>query len=82
MSMGWGAGRKLQGVLDNTARVVAVELLCAAEGVDHRAPLKPGAGTRRVHELVRSVVDPLEGDRPPGVAIEAVAASIESGAFG
>ena len=82
VSMGWGAGRKLQGVLDNTARVVAVELLCAAEGVDHRAPLKPGAGTRRVHELVRSVVDALEGDRPPGVAIEAVAALIESGAFG
>jgi hypothetical protein len=37
VSMGWGAGRKLDQVLANAARVVAVELICAAEGIDHRA---------------------------------------------
>ena len=81
VSMGWGAGRKLQDVLANTAKVVAVELLCAAEGVDRRRPLKPGRGTGAVHALVRSVVPPLREDRPPGEAIEAITALIEGGAF-
>jgi len=81
VSMGWGAGRKLGPVLDNTVRVVAVELLCAAEGVDRRAPLRPGAGTGAVHDAVRTVVPPLEHDRPPGPAIEAIAALIEAGGF-
>ena len=60
VSMGWGAGRKLGAVLDNSLRVVSVELLCAAEGVDHRAPLRPGSGTAEVLAAVRSVVPPLE----------------------
>ncbi len=77
--MGWGAGRKLGAVLDNSLRVVAVELLCAAEGVERRAPLRPGAGTAAVHSAVRSVVPPLEHDRPPGPAIEAIAAMVEAG---
>ena len=81
VSMGWGAGRKLSGVLDNSQRVVAIELLCAAEGVDRRSPLNPGAGTRAVRDAVRSVVPPLERDRPPGPAIEAIAHLIESGGF-
>jgi histidine ammonia-lyase len=79
VSMGWGAGRKLAAVLDNAARVVAVELLCAAEGVERRAPLRPGAGTAAVRAAVRTVVPPLEHDRPPGPAIEAIARLIESG---
>ena len=77
--MGWGAGRKLGSVLDNVTRVLAVELLCAAEGVDKRAPLRPGTGTAAVHEVVRGVVPPLEHDRQPGSAIEAIAALIEAG---
>jgi histidine ammonia-lyase len=81
VSMGWGAGRKLQGVLDNTARVVAVELICAAEGIDHRAPLRPAPRTAAAHDVIRSVVAPLDADRPPAPAIEAVAGLIERGAF-
>ncbi len=79
VSMGWGAGRKFGAVLDNATRVVAAELLCAAEGVDHRAPLRPGAGSAAVHAAVRGVVPPLDHDRPPGPAIEAIASLIESG---
>ncbi len=81
VSMGWGAGRKLGTVLDNVTRVLAVELLCAAEGVDKRAPLRPGEGTGAAHKVVRSVVAPLDHDRPPGSAIEAIAALIEAGGF-
>jgi histidine ammonia-lyase len=81
VSMGWGAGRKLGTVLDNTSRVVAVELLCAAEGAERRAPLRPGSGTRRALEIIREVVPPLEQDRPPSPDIEAIAYLIESGGF-
>jgi histidine ammonia-lyase len=81
VSMGWGAGRKLGPVLDNSARVVAVEMLCAAQGINLRAPLKPGMGTGSALERIRSEVAPLERDRPPGPAIESIAAMIDDGAF-
>ena len=45
VSMGWGAGRKLWEVLANTSRVLAVELLCAAQGTEARAPLRPASAT-------------------------------------
>ncbi len=79
VSMGWGAARKLDEVLDNTTRVLAIELICAAEGTEQRAPLRPAAGTTRVLAAVRSAVPPLEGDRPPGPAIEAVARLVTDG---
>ncbi|MDX1690936.1 MAG: histidine ammonia-lyase [Acidimicrobiia bacterium] len=81
VSMGWGAGRKLDGVLTNTARVVAVEILCAVEGVGHRAPLRPGTGSRAAVDAVRSVVPPLERDRSPAPAIEAIAELIVDGSL-
>ena len=44
MSMGWSAARKLRRALGNLGRILAVELTCAAHGLDLRAPLEPGAG--------------------------------------
>ncbi len=79
VSMGFGAARKLWQVIDNVRRVLAVELLCAAQGVDQRAPLRPGVGTAEVHRAVRSVVATLTDDRPIGVDIEAIARLISTG---
>ena len=45
VSMGWGAARKLRTAVANLARILAVELVCAARGHDLRAPLQPGPGT-------------------------------------
>ena len=45
VSMGWGAARKLRTSIANLARILAVELVAAARGLDLRAPLEPGAGT-------------------------------------
>jgi len=81
VSMGWGAGRKLNDVLWSTARVIAVELLCAAQGTEQRAPLRPAPGATAVLEAVRSVVPPLVADRPVGPDIERVAELIEGDAF-
>jgi histidine ammonia-lyase len=81
VSMGWGAGRKLMTVLDNVTNVVAVEMLCAAEGIDQRAPLRPAPITGRARDLIRTKVPPLERDRSPAPDIAAIAALIDSGAF-
>ncbi|MGI9666317.1 MAG: histidine ammonia-lyase [Acidimicrobiia bacterium] len=80
VSMGFGAARKLETVLDNTAKVIAVELMCAAQGLEQREA-SPAAGTKHVLDLVRSVCDPLVEDRPPGPDIERIAELIETGAF-
>ncbi len=81
VSMGWGAARKLREILDNTTLVVAVELICAAEGVRHRAPLAPSPHNAAVIEAIRTVVPPLTDDRPIGADIEAAAGLITSGAL-
>jgi histidine ammonia-lyase len=79
VSMGWGAGRKLSQVLANARRVIAIELICAVQGVEHRAPLAPGAGVARIVELVRDHVPTLTGDRSLNEEIELVARLIEDG---
>jgi histidine ammonia-lyase len=79
VSMGWGAGRKLWQVLGNTARVLAVELLCAAQGVEYRRPLNPAPLTGRLLKMIRQHVPPLVEDRPLRSEIEAVADLIEAG---
>lgn len=81
VSMGWGAARKLATVIDNVRRVLAIEILCATAGIEHRAPLVAGSGTSRLVALVREHVPPLTGDRSPAPDIEAVANLIESGAI-
>jgi histidine ammonia-lyase len=78
VSMGFGAATKLQTVLANTSKVIAVELMCAAQGVEQR-DLAPAPGTAAVHGLVRSVCPPLERDRPPGPDIERISELVESG---
>ena len=81
VSMGWGAGRKLHQVLDNSAHVLAVEIMCAVSAIEFRAPLRTGELTRAVCRLVREIVPPLEEDRPIGPDIEAIGNLLYSGAL-
>jgi histidine ammonia-lyase len=81
VSMGWGAGKKLLEIATNVRRVLAVEILCAVSGIEHRAPLTPAPGTAALIGAVRDRVPPLEGDREPAADVEAVAELIESGAI-
>lgn len=64
VSMGAGAAFKLRQVLDNTTSVIAIHLLCAAQAIDFRQPLKPGKGTDAAYKEIRKQVDFLENDRP------------------
>jgi histidine ammonia-lyase len=63
VSMGWGAAVRLATVLDNLARILAIELTCAARGLDLRVPLLPGVGTGAALALVRSRVGGPGPDR-------------------
>jgi histidine ammonia-lyase len=62
VSMGSISALKLARVLDNVARVVAVELLCGAQAIDFHQGLEPGKGTRAVHAAVRAAVPFVERD--------------------
>ncbi len=79
--MAMGAAWKARRVLQNVRRVLAIELMCAAQGVDFRAPLTPGVGVRRAHAAVRSLVPKLERDRVLSGDIEALAAALAGGKF-
>jgi len=79
VSMGWGAARKLWDVLINTRRVLAIEILCAAQGLEYRKPLLPSRRVQAVVSHIRSTVPPLEDDRQISTEIEQVALMVATG---
>lgn len=81
VSMGWGAGKKLFPLLDNVRRILAIEILCAVQGMEYRQPLQPAPGTKAIADLIRSHVPPLVADRSTSAEIEAVADLIATGAL-
>jgi len=81
VSMGWGAGKKLFDVLNNVRRVIAIEILCAVQGLDYRRPVAPAEGTGRVATLIREHVPPLDKDRSTSAEIEQVADLILDGSI-
>jgi histidine ammonia-lyase len=81
VSMGNAAGLKAWQVLANSERVLAIELLAGAQGVEFLAPLEPGAGVRATHAFVRSISPRLGDDRPLAPDIEAVADAIRDGSL-
>jgi histidine ammonia-lyase len=78
VSMGNAAGLKALQVLDNAERTLAIELLAGTQAVEFLAPLKPGAGVRAVHDLIRSLSDRLVEDRSLSGDVERVAEAIRS----
>jgi histidine ammonia-lyase len=58
-----GAALKLKRVIANLKNVLAIEFLCAAQGIDFLAPLKPGWGAQKAYQWVRSVSRAVTRDR-------------------
>jgi histidine ammonia-lyase len=79
--MAMAAAYKLRRVVRNVQRVLAIELMCAAQGIDLRAPLRPGRGVARAHEIVRGRVPTLAEDRVLSGDIEALARAIDENEF-
>ena len=63
VSMGVTAARHAARIVENTSRVLAIELISAAAGLDCGEPLRPGRGVEAAYAAVREVVPPLVGDR-------------------
>jgi histidine ammonia-lyase len=81
VSMGAHAAWKLGRVVTNVRRVLAIEALCAARGLDLRLPLSPGPGIAAAHRAVRGVVPPVDGDRALYRDIAALDGLLASGLF-
>jgi histidine ammonia-lyase len=80
VSMGWSAARKLRRAVDGLTRVLAIELVTAARGIDLRAPLGPGPGTGAVVSLLRAEGVPGPGpDEHLAPAIESAATLVRDG---
>ena len=79
--MSTAAARKCQTVVANTARVLACELLCAAQGLEFLRPLRPGSGAETAYRHIREHVRPLGRDRTLHRDLEAVERLIRSGSL-
>jgi histidine ammonia-lyase len=81
VSMATFAARRLGDMARNSAGIVAIELLAAAQGIDFRAPLRTSASLQQIHALVRSRVAFYDHDRYFAPDIEAIRELVEAGAF-
>jgi histidine ammonia-lyase len=79
VSMGATAAHHLRRAVALAEQVVAIEALCAAQGLDFRAPLRPGAGVGRAHAIVREHVPHLDADRPPAPDIAILQGIVHAG---
>jgi histidine ammonia-lyase len=82
--MGMAAAFKAGRILTNAQRVVAAELLCAAQGLEFLKPLTPGRGVAELYQKIRSLdppIRPLSDDRPPAPDLERLAVAVAGGVF-
>lgn len=63
VSMGAAAAVKARQAVHNAASVLGIELLCACQGLDLRAPLKPGPAAAAVLKRIREQIHRLDKDR-------------------
>ncbi|MEX2218027.1 MAG: histidine ammonia-lyase [Phycisphaerales bacterium] len=80
-SFGPRSAAKARRALELAASVVAIELVCAAEALEHQRPLRSGGAVEKAHSAIRAVVPRLAADRPPAPDIAAMAALVWSGAL-
>lgn len=81
VSMGMTSALKLRSIVDLAENLLAIELLTAAEGLEHRRPLKAGVGVERAFAALRKIAPPLMQDRPLSGDIARVAEAIRQGEF-
>jgi histidine ammonia-lyase len=81
VSMATFAARRLADMAANSAGIVAIELLAAAQGIDFRAPLKTSSRLQQVHALIRSRVAFYDHDRYFAPDIALIQSLVESGEF-
>jgi histidine ammonia-lyase len=79
VSMSMHAALKAERALQLAISVIAVEILCACQAIDLRAPLKSSPPLMRAHKIVRERVATLVDDRPPAPDLDVIAKIIRDG---
>ena len=79
VSMGWSGARKLRRAVDGLTRVLGIELLTAARGIDMRTGLEPAPATRAVIAALRETVPTVGTDRYLAPEIEHAVELVRSG---
>lgn len=78
VSMGTIAARKAKDILFNTSRVIAIEILSAAQAIDFSNPDKLGQGTSVAYKKIRELVSTLHEDRIMHIDIEKCASLVDT----
>ena len=81
VSMGMTGANKLRQIVEHAERILAIELMCAAQALDFRKPLKSSPEIERAHGVVRGVVPRLERDRVLATDIDALSVAIRERKF-
>jgi histidine ammonia-lyase len=68
-------------MLENLRHTIAIELLCACQGIDLLAPLKTGTLATKAFNAIRAKSSKVTQDRPLAAEIEAVSALLAEGAL-
>jgi len=79
VSMSMHGALKAERALQLAIHVIAVEILCACQAIDLRAPLTSSPPLMRAHKTVRERVPTLVNDRPPAPDLDAIAQIIRDG---
>ena len=81
VSMGMSGARRLARMIENLRHTIAIELLCACQGIDLLAPLRTGTLSTRAYAAIRAMSPKVTQDRPLGTEIEAVSVLLAEGAL-
>jgi histidine ammonia-lyase len=81
VSMGMSGARRLARMLTNLRHTIAIELLCACQGIDLLAPLQTGTVAQKAYAAVRAKSPKLTDDRALSKDIESVAALLMNNSF-
>jgi histidine ammonia-lyase len=81
VSMGMSAARRLESMLHNLRHILAIELLCACQGIDLLTPLQTGTLAKKAYHAVRTASPRVTADRPLAPDINAVAHLVSTAAI-
>jgi histidine ammonia-lyase len=79
VSMGGTSALQLAAAVDRAEHVLAIEALCAAQALDFREPMKPGAGVAAAHAAIRARLPHRSGDQPPSPEIATMRSLLHDG---
>lgn len=79
VSMGMTGALKLRQITQNLELILAIEMMCAAQGLDYRQPLQPSPVVARAHAKIRAIVPHLNEDRIPAPDIDAISNLLRDG---